>query len=485
MCTYGALMAGEQCDVVFADHESLADRLEGPRQWKPRPTSGYEWCSGSARRTPFVSGLRAGRHAPCNRKAALISELSNEVCSDNVHSESEVIRSIHPFPARMAPELALEKLGELKAPGIVLDPMAGSGTVLRQATELGHRAVGFDMDPLAVLMTRVWTTAVDDVLVLEMVDRLNRRIDTLVADDAVLPWMDTDPETKAFVDFWFAEPQKTELRRIACVLEQLGKELSVPEERIAIDLLKIALSRLIITKDKGASLARDVSHSRPHKVANDNDFEVRPMFERSIHAVRKRLSEAPSRGGATIGLGDARALTSVEDASVDAILTSPPYLNAIDYMRGHRLSLVWLGHRLGDLRAIRSNSIGAERAPDRAEGTAELIAMRAAMGDIDQLPNKFRFMISRYLQDIHRMVREIARVLKAGARATFVVGNSCLRNVFIRNSAAVAVAARSSGLTLIGETERPLPLRSRYLPMTSEPLGKRMRTETILSFERT
>jgi hypothetical protein len=384
----------------------------------------------------------------------------------------------------MAPELALEKLGELASSGLVLDPMAGSGTVLRQATDLGHRAIGFDMDPLAVLMTRVWTTAVDNALVTDIAERLNQRVNMLSSEEALLPWMDGDPETTAFVDYWFGEPQKGELRRIACVLNQLGYELVDPAERLAVDLLRIALSRLIITKDKGASLARDVSHSRPHRVFDTTDFEIRPMFERSIKAVQKRLKDAPPPGGAAIGLGDARNLTSIEDASIDAVLTSPPYLNAIDYMRGHRLSLVWLGHRLGDLRTIRSTSIGAERAPDKIDEAAELVEIRAAMGEVDQLPNKYASMIMRYVQDIRRMVSEIARVLKVGARATFVMGNSCLRGVFVRNSAAVGAAARIAGLEIVSETERPLPVRSRYLPMTSEQLGKRMRTETILTFQR-
>lgn len=384
----------------------------------------------------------------------------------------------------MAPELALEKLTELPTTSTVLDPMAGSGTVLRQATCLGHRAIGFDTDPLAVLMTRVWTTAVDDALVADIERRVLALVDGLAPENAHLPWIENDPETRAFVDFWFAEPQKGELRRIAFVLNRIGAEVTRPEEALAVDVLRIAFSRLIITKDKGASLARDVSHSRPHKVAEVNDYAVRPMFERSIKAVRKRLTDAPCPGGAAIGIGDARSLVGLPDCSVDAVLTSPPYLNAIDYMRGHRLSLVWLGHHLGDLRAIRSNSIGSERAPDRVDANAELSAMRSAMGDLDKLPSKFTRIVDRYVQDIRRMIAEIARVLKAGGRATFVVGNSCLRGVFIRNSAAVAAAARSAGLRLTGETERPLPTQSRYLPMTSVPLGKRMRTETVLSFAR-
>ena len=65
-----------------------------------------------------------------------------------------MIRSIHPFPARMAPDLAMERLKNIRRGALVLDPMAGSGTVLRQATELGHRALGFDTDPLAVLMAK-------------------------------------------------------------------------------------------------------------------------------------------------------------------------------------------------------------------------------------------------------------------------------------------------------------------------------------------
>lgn len=395
-----------------------------------------------------------------------------------------MIRSIHPFPARMAPELALEKLQDLTEPGLVLDPMTGSGTVLRQATDLGHRAVGFDMDPLAILMTRVWTTPADERLVEALADRVSRRVAALGAREIKLPWMDDDAETCDFVDYWFADPQKSDLRRIAFALDELGSEVVDPEEKIAIDLLRIALSRLIITKDKGASLARDVSHSRPHKVANENDFDVKPMFARSIKAVQKRLREAPPAGGAEIGLGDARNLSSLADGSIDAVLTSPPYLNAIDYMRGHRLSLIWLGHRLGDLRKIRSSSIGAERAPDSLEDTAVIAEMRKAMGAIDELPNKYRSMINRYVQDIRRMIAEIARVLRGGARATFVMGNSCLRDVFIRNSAAVSTAAQHAGLLLISETERPLPVRSRYLPMTSDKLGKRMRTETILTFAR-
>src|SRR5258708_14980086 len=68
---------------------------------------------------------------------------------------------IHPFPARMAPGIALEALGDAKPPLRVLDPMAGSGTVLAVARANGHRAYGVDLDPLAVLLAGVWTRTLE------------------------------------------------------------------------------------------------------------------------------------------------------------------------------------------------------------------------------------------------------------------------------------------------------------------------------------
>ena len=68
---------------------------------------------------------------------------------------------IHPFPARMAPEIALEKVLSLSSEAVILDPMTGSGTVPRVATDHNRRCFGFDTDPLAVLMAKVWTTPIE------------------------------------------------------------------------------------------------------------------------------------------------------------------------------------------------------------------------------------------------------------------------------------------------------------------------------------
>jgi SAM-dependent methyltransferase len=393
-------------------------------------------------------------------------------------------RTIHPFPARMAPEIALETLNELPTGSLVLDPMVGSGTVLKQAASLGHNAIGYDMDPLAVLMSKVWTTPANDLEIERAATDIIRRSKTVDLRRAKLDWHESDEETKAFIRFWFDTPQRLDLTRLAYLLNEESLQVAGTRAESAINVLRIALSRIIVTKEQGASLARDTSHSRPHRVSKTCQFDVLDGFARSVNQLRQRLQVDPPRGEIRVSQGDARHL-DLEDGTVDSVMTSPPYLNAIDYLRGHRLSLVWLGHSISELRGIRSSAIGTERKIDRADHRIEITTISRAMCPSEELPAKIRGIVERYAHDLITMVNQISRVLRPGGRATFVVGNSCLRGHFVENSAGVERAAHLAGLRTVNYSERALPSRSRYLPITeSGQLAKRMRTETILTVER-
>ncbi len=387
--------------------------------------------------------------------------------------------TIHPFPARMAPELALQALEAVPQGGLVVDPMMGSGTVIRHAVDLGRQAIGFDLDPLAVLMSRTWTTPVADERIGAVYDQAMALALAAVPEDVELPWIDGDRETKEFIEYWFGKPQIKALRCWAWAISTLAQTADATDQA-ALDVVRIALSRIIVTKEQCASLARDTSHSRPHRVVTESDYCVHQGLSRSLKVVRSRLRASPPTAGAIVGLGDARNL-SLTDHSADAVLTSPPYLNAIDYMRGHRLSLVWLGHQLRNLRSIRSSSIGAERAPDKGKSVHKEV--KAALGELELLPPRYHAMVDRYVADVLEMAREIKRILKPGGTTTLVVGNSCLKGVFIKNSAAVSKALELEGLKCLKETVRELPSQSRYLPtVEGSSLSKRMREETVIKW---
>ena len=388
-------------------------------------------------------------------------------------------RYVHPFPARMAPQIALDALRDVRAGGLVLDPMCGSGTVLTAAIQHDHRALGRDIDPLAVLMSRVATVTPDEMQIRRAAaDTVNQARSLQDQGELALQTIDGDPEALAYVDYWFGPEQQQQLRALALALP--------PEGDASSDLLRLALSRTIVRKERGASLARDVSHSRPHRVADANTFDVLAEFPIDVERILEAI-HVPPDADVSVQPGDARNLHDVADGSVAAVVTSPPYLNAIDYIRGHRLALVWLGASLVSLRRIRSSSIGAERAPDAEYDAERVSALLAGNGSAEALAPRFRNMFRRFTADMDRVLAEAARVLEANGRAVFVVGNSMIRGVFTDNAAVVSAAARAHGLQPVDRTERELPAASRYLPppgTAASPLARRMRTEVVLTFRK-
>jgi SAM-dependent methyltransferase len=389
------------------------------------------------------------------------------------------MRHLHPFPARMAPELAMGAMQGLRANSCVLDPMAGSGTVLRHAALAGHNAIGFDMDPLAVLIAKVSSRRLDPLKIKKLYNRIARDCETLRLRDVNLPWIDNDLETQAFINYWFGRKQSNALRKLAYLLKRSEKDAPKSD---SLDVLKIALSRIIVTKETAASLARDTSHSRPHKVREHSEYDVIKGYRRSVQQVLRFIENEMPEVDARVSRGDARSL-NVADRTVDLVVTSPPYLNAIDYLRGHKLALVWLGWSVSAIREIRSSSIGAEKAaPRSATDDSDVSKVRSAMLTA-QLPSRFESIVIRYAGDLTKMMREISRVLKHDGKAVLVVGDSCLRSEFISNSEGVKASAALGGLQVTSQVSRELPHSSRYLPLSAgTPLGKRMRTENVLVF---
>jgi DNA modification methylase len=395
-------------------------------------------------------------------------------------SSSIVPKPIHPFPARMASDIALEKVLALSHESVILDPMMGSGTVPRVASDHRHRCFGFDTDPLAVLMAKVWTTPLEISELRDTADEVILHAENMSTRDITLPWIDEDVPTQQYIDYWFGSQQKTVLRRISRVLFDLTGEVS--------DALRIALSRIIVTKNKGASLARDVSHSRPHRVSLESDFDVIRSFRLSVEYLARRLEEQMPQNSAMILRADARNLP-ISDGTIDAVITSPPYLNAIDYLRGHKLSLVWMGYKLSELTSIRSSNIGAERAPDRSADLELARRLISTLGVLTQLPQRVKRMIYRYILDLHHMIAELYRVLRVGGKAICVIGNSCIKGTFVRNDLAVRAIAERIGVQFEEDATRELPPSRRYLLPPSRnqngsDLAKRMRTETVLTFRR-
>ena len=378
----------------------------------------------------------------------------------------------------MASEVALDALVGLAPKSTVLDPMCGSGVVVRRALDSGHAGIGLDIDPLAVLMTRVWTSeilqSIRPDLGLKLAEKANKLVDTKIE----LPWIDQDQPTDEYIKFWFLPTQREQIRALIAASSGLRGQRK--------DLVNLALSRIIVTKSSGASVAADTSHSRPHRVRTKNDFDVLMGFTRSFNRLLQILRNSPVKSSGKVRLGDARALRGIRTLSVDAVVTSPPYLNAIDYLRGHKLSLVWLGYSMAEISSVKSLGVGARGQSKRQD--ADRLNEIVQLATSGESPIDIRRVVMGYTTDMKSCLKQAYRVLRPGGYAVYVVSSSVLRGTVIDTARIVIEAASDAGLQFEDRYARDIPREHRYLPppqaTANNQLAARMRTESVLRFRK-
>lgn len=419
-------------------------------------------------------------------RAALQRLLTERELDFHNERSSYSTHALHAFAAKFPPQLPRLFIGELTTPGeMVLDPMMGSGTALVEAALLGRRAVGVDIDPLALLICRVKTTPLDPLKASHAArDAVVHATAKLRDARAIAGFLGSfDRKTRAFIDYWFAEETQRELAALLLAIDQ-------QQDRQLKSFLLLAFSSIIVTKSGGVSLARDLAHSRPHKDGTKVPKSAIEQFRlRGVKNSRalEESSAIPSRAVVQALPGDCRQLP-LESGTIHLIVTSPPYANAIDYMRAHKFSLVWLGQPIESLTERRSVYVGAERirrgdhndlpsvAADTLRRLADCDARKAAV-------------LAQYFVDMRDALREMARVLRPGRAAIVVVGPSTMRGLRIDTARCLGVIGESCGLELVGIAERKLDRDRRMMPARAENNGltlieQRIHEEQVIGFVR-
>lgn len=435
--------------------------------------------------------------------------------------------NFHSFPAKFPPQLPREFIQNLTSPGdIVLDPMMGSGTTLLEAFLLGRQGIGFDIDPLALLLSRTKTTSLDLRRVAQTGNRIIAQARQAVIKNQVelkkeitKRW---DLKTQQFVDYWFDRDTQTALLSLLIEIKQI-------QENSLRAFFELVFSAIIITKSGGVSLALDLAHTRPHRariVVDQNDQfvlgtplddqkirhpkfatkKLRSPFEEFEKRVAQNLKGLPQNKTACFQyhldwIPEAKQMVSLTpvlasgsaqcmplgDDSVDIVITSPPYAsNAIDYMRAHKFSLVWFGYSIDSLGEKRQNCIGGETTSDFKFEKLPRYTSQVVDRFIAQDKKKGK-VLHRYYSEMTCSLREMFRVLKPGKAAIVVVGSSVMRGIDTETQTCLSEIGQTIGFQVPGIGIRAIDRNRRMMPAgtvidLNSQIQQRLHKEYIIGF---
>lgn len=395
------------------------------------------------------------------------------------------LHNFHAFAAKFPPQLPRFFIEHLTQKGeIILDPMMGSGTTVVEAMLLGRKGIGFDIDPLAVSISRTKTTPVSPNEIERGYLELRDKVRHILADSPrLVKTLDErfDVETKKFVDYWFLPHTQRELMTLVLAIE------SIAHQRLR-NFYELIFSSIIVTKSGGVSKARDLAHSRPHLDRGKIPRSAFEMFELRLHKILQTYPNLDSEVlPARLERCDARSMP-LDNNSIHLIVTSPPYANAIDYMRAHKFSLVWFDKKVRELADLRSQYVGTERTGDiGTNGLPHSVVQTVNQISVADL-SKAKI-LTRYFQDMKIIIGEMFRVLRPGKCAIIVVGSSTMRGIDTQTHRNLSDIATNVGFNLIGISKRSLDRNRRMMPARfgdkkSSQIEKRMYEEFVIGLQK-
>jgi DNA modification methylase len=420
----------------------------------------------------------------------------------------EQVHRLHSYCARFPSEIAEEAILEYTRKGdSVYDLFCGSGTSLTAGLLLGRRVVGSDIDVLAGMLSTLkcspatpeayeeWQAPFERAL-----ERDFRAIDRQWSgaptpkpgEEYNVAGLTLQIPSFPELNYWFP-PQLVAL--LATISAQAHKAKTDHMQQVAL----VSLSASIIAKwPNTLSYAMDVDHTRPHRVIQRfNPDRVLEAYKRRLArtiaslSLLRRLYQSAGvlaklrYSGRVICPHDARQVApGIEDGSQALVVTSPPYFNAVDYPRAHRLSVCWMNGRAPEELASRKQYIGIRHAPMTSE---EWLNER---GEVRRMiPKAVRSngrlaKLAGFFSDLDAATGQMWRVLRPGGHAVIVIADNHVKGHLVRSHGALVELAKSRGFELVTRHSRRIDSVRRRFPVGTFGFDGPMTHEHIVVLKR-
>lgn len=346
----------------------------------------------------------------------------------------------------------------------VLDPFAGVGTTLIESDLAGHSAVGFEINPYAAFAAQQKLSAHR-----VSADRIRRVANDLRTHAQTVEASDATPEASPPSGFRTRAPfYSPKVERKVLLMLDFVQELRDP---LVADLVRLAFASTMVDYSNYSyepSLGRRASAGR----ADVKDYPVAGYIGKKLSQMaddvdwyrqHRNRSDRPDGTVHVRSFFDSYKL--VTQASVDLLVTSPPYVNNYHYNRNTRPHMYWLGfcESPDDTRLLEEQNFGTYWQRAREQQQVEL-EPAAQDDEICWTVSRIRSQnsdrgiyggqgwanyVATYCNDCVRFLDGVKWCLRSGATALVVIGNSIVQGIPVPTEKFVSKIANRQGLDAV------------------------------------
>ena len=354
---------------------------------------------------------------------------------------SEYTHAIHSYPAMMMPRIARNVIQEYAtSESIVLDPYMGSGTTLLEGmVENVGKVIGFDLNPLAVLISTAKTTKFN-------LEKIKKEIDNLDYHLSVLS--NYEHPSFTILESWFKQENIDELARLKAVINNIEDS----DVRLFFSVVFSETVRHVSFTRNGEFKLYKIPESK----RDSHNPDAIAIFSQKLQSVYTTVKDFYENTTFLNSQTDVSIMnvaitdSDVKPNSIDLVVTSPPYGDSnttVAYGQFSRLANEWLD--FPEPISLDRRLMGGVKAKEIVKfDIAELDDAISMINEKEKLEKNKRVpSVVSFYKDYEESIEKVAEVVKHGGVVAYLVGNRRVRDVELQTDIITAKMFEKFGFT--------------------------------------
>ncbi|MBC8181561.1 site-specific DNA-methyltransferase [candidate division KSB1 bacterium] len=419
-----------------------------------------------------------------------------DIRTNNVTSSTH---GFHKYPAKFIPQIpkwAILKYLKVDSKKCILDPFCGSGTTLVEGVLAGHNVIGIDIDPLSILISKVKTTPLKKIVFLDVYEWVKNIIQSKNSPN------DFNPECLN-IRHWFTDENIDKLSKIRTTIDKISTEFKNKDGINDVqDFFYVAFSSIIrrVSNADNESQKTYVSHTKI-KIPE----EPIELFFNQLNLYKERILKFSENVNS-----DLTTKLYCEDSSrpfiikrgdfdIDIVITSPPYIKAIDYIYNQMAELFWIGD-LFELQTQDRQNIQKKKYVGSKHFHKKDYEHFSPFDSLTQIQNldkklqdvlindkknghKHSYLTHKYFNDMEKHFQKMSDLLKKKKHYIMVVGDSTVSDVFFNTADILTKIASRNGFYLTNRWA--YKIKNRYMRFDRKGRGGIIKLDWVLDFVKT